>query len=111
VPCTVTLDLGPAKRVAYLGINEREDSVSYARSSSEQSARIKGYSVQVSTNGSNWTTVTSGTLPSHHGAQFIDLNVASARYVRLTMTGTWATSGSSHNRIGIDEMWVGGSYA
>ncbi len=111
VPANVTLDLGSAKRVEYLAVNEREDSVSYARSSSEQSARIKEYSVQVSTNGSSWTTVKSGTLPSHRGAQLIDLNVASARYIRLTMSGTWATSGSSHNRIGIDEMWVGGSYA
>jgi alpha-L-fucosidase len=111
VPANVTLDLGSARKVAYLAVNEREDSVSYARSSSEQSARIKGYSVQVSTDGSSWTTVKSGNLPSYRGAQFIDLNVASARYVRLNMTGTWATSGSSHNRIGIDEMWVGGSYA
>jgi hypothetical protein len=71
VPANVTLDLGSAKKVAYLGIN----------------------------------------LPSNRGAQFIDLNVASARYIRLTMNGTWATSGSSQNRIGIDEMWVGGSYA
>jgi hypothetical protein len=111
VPSNVTLDLGSAKKVAYLAVNEREDSVSYARSSTEQSARIKGYKVEVSTNGSTWTTASSGTLPSHRGAQFIDLNVASARYIRLTMNGTWATSGSSQNRIGIDETWVGGSYA
>jgi hypothetical protein len=107
----VTLDLGSAKRVEYLAVNEREDSVSYARSGTEQSARIKGYTVQVSTNGSTWTTAKSGTLPSHRGAQFIDLNVASARYVRLTMTGTWATAGNSKNRIGIDEMWLAGAYA
>jgi hypothetical protein len=111
VPANVTLDLGSAKRIEYLGINQREDSVSYARSSSEQSARIKGYTVQVSTNGSSWTTVKTGTLPSQRGARFIDVDVASARYVRLTMNGTWATSGNSKNRIGIDEMWVGGSYA
>ncbi|MGC9670754.1 discoidin domain-containing protein [Planosporangium sp. 12N6] len=111
VPATVTLDLGSAKRVEYLGINQHEDSVSYERSSTEQSARIKGYSVAVSTNGSSWTTVKSGTLPSHRGAQFIDLNVASARYVRLTMNGTWATAGNSKNRIGIDELWVAGGYA
>jgi alpha-L-fucosidase len=111
VPSNVTLDLGSAKRVEYLAVNEREDSVAYARSDTEQSARIKGYSVQISTNGTSWTTVKSGTLPSHRGAQFIDLNVASARYVRLNMTGTWATAGNSKNRIGIDEMWLGGSYA
>ena len=44
-------------------------------------------------------------------AQFIDLNIASTRFVRLEMDGTWATSGSAQNRIGIDEMWVGGSFA
>jgi len=27
------------------------------------------------------------------------------------MSSTWATAGDSKNRIGIDEMWVGGSYA
>jgi hypothetical protein len=111
VPANVTFDLGSAKKVAYLGINEREDSVSYARSGTEQSARIKGYKVEVSTNGTSWTSAKTGTLPSHRGAQFIDLNVASARYVRLTMTGTWATAGNSKNRIGIDEAWVGGSFA
>jgi alpha-L-fucosidase len=111
IPSSVTLDLGSAKRVAYLAVNQREDSVSYARSATEQSARIKGYSVQVSTNGTSWTTAASGTLPSHRGAQFIDLNVASARYIRLTMNGTWATAGKSHNRIGIDEMWAAGTYA
>jgi hypothetical protein len=111
VPSNVTFDLGSAKKVAYLAVNEREDSVSYARSDSEQSARIKGYTVQVSTNGSSWTTAKTGTLPSHRGVHFIDLNVASARYVRLTMNGTWATAGKSKNRIGIDEAWVGGDYA
>lgn len=111
VPATVTLDLGSAKKVAYLGINEREDSVTYARSSSEQSARIKGYKVFTSTDGKSFSQVKSGTLASSRGAQFVDLNVDSARFVRLEMDGTWATSGKSHNRIGIDEMWVGGSYA
>jgi hypothetical protein len=111
VPATVTLDLGTAKKVAYLGINEREDSVSYARSSSEQSARIKAYKVFTSTDGNSFTQVQTGTLPSNRGAQFIDLNVASARFVRLEMDGTWATSGNAHNRIGIDEMWAGGAFA
>jgi alpha-L-fucosidase len=111
VPSNVTLDLGSAKKVAYLAVNQREDSVSYARSATEQSARIKGYTVQVSTNGTTWTTAKSGTLPSHRGVQFIDLNVASARYVRLTMNGTWATAGKSKNKIGIDEAWIGGSFA
>ena len=51
-------------------------------------------------------TAASGTLPSHRGAQFITVDAASARYIRLTMSSTWATAGSSQNRIGIDEMWA-----
>src|SRR6266545_4677505 len=40
-PVSLRFDLGSSKRVQYIGINQREDSVSYARSSTEQSARIR----------------------------------------------------------------------
>ena len=51
LPVTLDYDLGSAKNVQYLGVNQREDSVSYARSSTEQSARIKDYKVFVSSDG------------------------------------------------------------
>jgi alpha-L-fucosidase len=113
MPVTITLDLGSAKRVEYLGINQREWSVSYARSSSEQSARIKGFHLSVSTNGTTWTAVTNGTLPSARGVALIDINVASARFVRLQVDSTWAASsaGTFFHQLRIDEMFVGGSYA
>jgi alpha-L-fucosidase len=113
IPVSITLDLGSAKKVAYLGINQREWSVSYARSGTEQSARIRAYQVQTSTNGSTFTTATSGTLPSARGVALINLNVASARFVRLTVTSTWAASSDSSrfHQLRIDEMWVASDYA
>jgi alpha-L-fucosidase len=113
VPVTVTLDLGSAKKVAYLGINQREWSVSYARSDTEQSARIRAYQVQTSTNGTSFTTATSGTLPSARGVALINVNVASARFVRLVVSSTWAASSDSSrfHKLRIDEMWLASDYA
>src|SRR6266511_3758282 len=56
LPVSLRFDLGSARRVQYIGINQREDSVSYARSSTEQSARIRDYRVFVSSDGVNWGT-------------------------------------------------------
>ncbi len=113
MPVTITLDLGSAKRVEYLGINQREWSVSYNRSSTEQSARIRSYTLQVSTNGTTWTTVRTATLPSARGVQLIDVNVASARFIRVVVNSTYAGSSATRffHQLRIDEMFVGGSYA
>jgi alpha-L-fucosidase len=113
LPVSTTLDLGSAKPLAYLGINQREWSVAYHRSSTEDSARIKDYTVAVSTNGSTWTTVKSAQMRSSRGVHFIDLKVASARYVRLTVSTTWAASTATKffKQLQVDELWVGGSYA
>ncbi len=113
-PVSLRWDLGSAKRIQYLGINQREDSVSYARSSSEQSARIKEYRVYVSSDGTNWgSPIKTGTLPSHRGVQFIDLPVTTARHVRLEVVNTYAASsdGTRYKRLRIDEAWVGSDYA
>jgi hypothetical protein len=113
LPVSLNFDLGSAKTVRYLGVNQREDSVSYARSSTEQSARIKGYSVYVSSNGTSWgSAVKTGTLPSHRGVQFIDIPSASSRYIRLTVTSTYAASSDStrYKRLRIDETWLGSAY-
>src|SRR5207248_10370308 len=92
LPASVTLDLGSPKKVAYLGVNQTEWSVAYNRSASEQPARIQNYSVAAGTDGSSFTTVKTATMPDNRGVQFIDLNEASARFVRLTVTSTWAAS-------------------
>ena len=113
LPVSLTMDLGSAKTVRYIGINQREDSVSYARSDTEQSARIKAYRVFVSNDGSNFgSAVKSGTLPSHRGVQFIDIAATSARFVRLTVDSTYAASTDTTRakRLRVDEAWVGGSY-
>ena len=110
----LTFDLGSAKKVQYIGLNQREDSVAYARSSTEQSARIKDYKVFLSNDGSTWgSAVKSGQLPSRRGIQGIDLTAANARYVRLEVDTTWAASSDTtrYKRLRVDEAWIGTSYA
>jgi alpha-L-fucosidase len=113
LPATVTLDLGAAKPVAYLGVNQREWSVSYARSSTEDSARIRDYTVETSLDGVTWTPAVAATMKSARGVQFIDLGVASARYVRLTVNTTWAAQSATKysRKLQIDELWAASSYA
>ncbi|WP_258318990.1 glycosyl hydrolase family 28 protein [Streptomyces griseorubiginosus] len=114
LPVNLTFDLGSSKKVQYLGLNQREDSVAYARSDTEQSARIKDYKVYLSADGSTWgSPVKSGQLPSRRGVQGIDLTAANARYVRLEVTSTWAaaTDTTRYKRLRIDEAWIGTSYA
>ena len=116
MPAAITLDLGAPKKVAYLAVNQREWSPTQSRVSfghPEDSARIKGYGVDVSTDGTTWTPViTCATMPSARGTQFIDLDVASARYVRLTVKGNWATPTLPEyfNRLKIDEIAAGDAY-
>jgi alpha-L-fucosidase len=113
LPVSLTYDLGSAKKVQYLGLNQREDSVSYARSSTEQSARIRDYKVFVSNNGTDWgAAVASGTLPSHRGVQFVDLPATTARYVKLEVDSTWAASSDSthYKLLRIDDSWIGSDY-
>ncbi|MGW5243039.1 glycosyl hydrolase family 28 protein [Streptomyces sp. NPDC004129] len=114
LPVSLTYDLGSAKKVQYIGLNQREDSVAYARSDTEQSARIKDYKVFVSNDGSTWgSAVKSGQLPSRRGIQGIDLTAVNARYVRLEVDSTWAaaTDTTRYRRLRIDETWIGTSYA
>jgi alpha-L-fucosidase len=113
LPVSLTYNLGSSKPVQYLAVNQREDSVSYARSATEQSARIKAYKVFVSANGTDWgSAVASGTLPSHRGVQFIDLPATSARYVKLEVDSTWAASSDSthYKLLRIDDSWIGSGY-
>ncbi|MFI1761272.1 glycosyl hydrolase family 28 protein [Streptomyces sp. NPDC020800] len=114
LPVSLTFDLGSAKKVQYIGLNQREDSVAYARSGTEQSARIKDYKVFLSDDGSTWgSAVRTGRLPSHRGIQGIDLSAATARYVRIEIDSTWAAASDTarYKRLRIDEAWIGTSYA
>jgi alpha-L-fucosidase len=103
LPATITLDQGSAKPVAYLAINQREDSITQTASSSR---RIHAYTLQTSSKGSTWTTVRTGNLANVRGAQFIDVG-ATARYVRLVAGSMY----SSSSTLRIDELWLGGAYA
>jgi hypothetical protein len=113
LPVTVTLDLGSAKKVAYLGVNQREWSVSYKRSDTEDSARIKAYKVATSTDGKSWSTAKTGTMESARGVRFIDLDISSTRYVRLEVDSTWAASSATkfYKKLLIDELWLGANHA
>ncbi|MFI8237558.1 glycosyl hydrolase family 28 protein [Streptomyces sp. NPDC085866] len=114
LPVSLTFDLGSTKKVQYIGLNQREDSVAYARSDTEQSARIKDYKVYLSNDGSTWgSAVKTGQLPSRRGIQGIDLTAADARYVRLEVDTTWAAASDStrYKRLRIEEAWIGTSYA
>ena len=102
-PVSITLDQGSAKNAAYLAVNQREDTITQTATSS---ARIKAYKILSSTNNSTWTTVKSGTLPNARGAQYIDIG-ASARYIRLEVDGTYASS----KQLRIDELWLANAYA
>jgi hypothetical protein len=113
LPVSLDFDLGDAERARYIGLNQREDSVSYARSATEQSARIRDYEVYASDDGVNWgTPVKIGTLPSQRGVQIIDLPHTTARHVRLRVLSTYAaaTDTTRYKRLRIDEAWVGDHY-
>ncbi|AEM83406.1 discoidin domain-containing protein [Streptomyces violaceusniger] len=113
LPASVTFDLRSAKSLRYLAVNQREWSVSYARSDTEQSARIRDYQVQVSSDGRDWgSPVASGTLPSARGVAFIDLPATTKRYVRLTVNSTWAaaTDTKHYRKLLLDEVRIGTAY-
>jgi alpha-L-fucosidase len=116
MPATITLDLGHPTHVAYLAVNQREWSSTQPRVSfghPEDSARIKGYGVDVSRDGVSWTTVIPcATMPSARGVQFVDLGVDGARYVRMTVNSNWSAPNLTQffNQLKIDEMWTGSFY-
>ncbi|WP_235921452.1 discoidin domain-containing protein [Lentzea tibetensis] len=102
---TVSLrfDLGSAKKVSYVALNQREDSTTHPSSGS---ARIKNYNVYTSNDGSSWTNVKSGSLPNHRGVQVIDLPAnTTARHIRVEKT---STQGKAQLRV--DEAWLGNAY-
>ncbi len=113
LPVSLTFDLGSAKKVQYIGLNQREDSVAYARSDTEQSARIKDYKAF---RGSRFSTGQRGQDRSARrsaGHPGNDLTATNARYVRLEVDTTWAASTDTtrYKRLRIDEAWIGTSYA
>ncbi|GAA4586910.1 alpha-L-fucosidase [Planotetraspora phitsanulokensis] len=113
LPVSLDFDLGDVDRARYIGLNQREDSVSYARSATEQSARIRDYEVYASDDGVNWgAPVKIGTLPSQRGVQIVDLPHTTARHVRLRVLSTYAASTDTtrYKRLRIDEAWVGNHY-
>jgi alpha-L-fucosidase len=114
LPASLRFDLGSSERVQFIGLNQREDSVSYARSATEGSARIRDFRVFVSNDGVNWgSPIRTGTLPSHRGVAIVDLPATTTRHVRLEVLSTWAASTDTarFQRLRVDEAWIGSEYA
>ncbi|WP_370947169.1 discoidin domain-containing protein [Amycolatopsis sp. cg5] len=104
-PASLRFDLGSARKVQYVALNQREDSTTYPSSGS---ARIKNYRVYVSNDGTNWgNPIKTGALPNHRGVQFIDLpSGTTARHVRVEKVDS-----QGNNRLRVDEAWLGSDYA
>jgi len=103
LPASLFYDLGGTKRVQYIGVNQREDSVV----SGGTSARIKSYRVYVSSDGTSWgSPIATGSLPNARGVSIIDLPVTQTSHVRLEIVNLQGGS-----RIRVDESWIGGTYA
>jgi hypothetical protein len=98
----LTFDQGSSKHVAYLAVNQREDTITQTASSSH---RIKGYTIQTSNDNSTWTTLKTGTMPNARGVQFVDIG-ATARYIRLVVNSLYGSS-----TLRIDEAWLATDYA
>ncbi|HEV2781810.1 MAG TPA: alpha-L-fucosidase [Actinophytocola sp.] len=117
LPVSIDLTLSRPGKVAYLAINQREWSPTYNRTSfnrPEDSARIKDYRLEASTDGTTWTTIKAGVLPSARAVQYLDLaGTDSVRQLRLTVDSTWAAADAPnyHRKLRIDEMWLGFRHA
>ncbi|WP_433518913.1 CBM35 domain-containing protein [Nonomuraea sp. CA-143628] len=116
LPVSLTLDLGKRREAAYLAVNQREGSPTYARESfgrPEDSARIKDYRVYASDDGKHWgKPVRSAAMRSARGAQFIDLGGTRARYLKLEVLNTWGGPQAPrfYQELQIDEIKVASAY-
>ncbi len=112
----MTLDLRQRRPSAYLAVNQREWSPTYARETfgrPEDSARIKDYRVYASNDGRHWgKPVRTGALRSARGTQFIDIGQQHARYLKLEVLNTWGgpQAPTFLNQLRIDEIKVAHSY-
>jgi alpha-L-fucosidase len=109
LPVSLSFDLGGSERVQFIGLNQREDSVTHPVA---QSARIRDFRAFVSNDGANWgSPIRTGTLPNHRGVAIIDLPATTTRHVRLEVQSTWAAATDSRfQRLRIDEAWIGSEY-
>ncbi|MEV0388443.1 CBM35 domain-containing protein [Nonomuraea sp. NPDC050643] len=116
LPVSLTLDLGHRRKAAYLAVNQREWSPTYARETfgrPEDSARIKDYRVYVSDDGRNWgRPVRAGAMRSARGTQLVDLGEQRARFIRLEVLNTWAGPQAPRflRQLQIDEIRVASAY-
>jgi hypothetical protein len=116
LPVSVTLDLGKRRKAAYLAVNQREWSPTYARETfgrPEDSARIKDYRVYVSDDGVRWgEPVRAGAMRSARGVQFVDIGEQRARYIKLEVLNTWGGPQAPRffRELQIDEIKVADDY-
>jgi hypothetical protein len=92
LPQTLTLDLHGSATVRGVRIAQPEMfSVTEVIGLAPGSERVKSVTVSVSTNGSSYTQVWTGTLPNQRGGQVIPFTATSANYVRITFNSNWST--------------------
>ncbi len=86
----LTVDMGRSRSLAALRIVQPESSRIAVLNEGEkiQSTRIKDYSLEASSDGVNWTSVSSGQLANQRGSQSITFKSLRARYLRLTAAST-----------------------
>ncbi|SDY86299.1 alpha-L-fucosidase [Amycolatopsis xylanica] len=106
LPVSLDFKLPVKLPVSSVAINQREWSVSYARSATEQSARIKDYTVSVSDDGVTWTALKTAQLPSARGVHFVDFPRTWTKFVRVEVASTWAaaTAPKFFQQLKIDEV-------
>ncbi|MFG1964659.1 CBM35 domain-containing protein [Nonomuraea sp. NPDC049028] len=116
LPVSLTLDLGKRREAAYLAVNQREWSPTYARETfgrPEDSARIKDYRIYAGDDGKHWgKPVRSAAMRSARGVQFIDLGGIRARYLKLEVLNTWGGPQAPrfYQELQIDEIKVASAY-
>ena len=77
LPQSVTLDLGEAKDIYKLAYLPRQNS---------NSGRVRDYTIEVSTDGTNFNAITTGTFETTTAKQFTEFAPTKARYVRFVVT-------------------------
>ncbi|MXG90310.1 discoidin domain-containing protein [Nocardioides flavescens] len=78
-PHTVTVDTRVSQRISGLSLTTRQDESTHGG--------ITDYRIQVSSNGSSWTTVASGRWSGERGTRLVRWNAVKTRYVRLVALG------------------------
>lgn len=109
LPHSVTVDMKSSKSIAGLSYLPRQDSY--------RNGTIGGYSISVSSDGTNWgSPIASGAWADNPTEKIVVFNRVTARYIRLTATteagnrGTWSSAAEITVRGDVPSISVGGKW-